>query len=215
MGTPLPGKRSSPCTQEPTWRQIGNVPATRRTVNRAMDPSGTARTSLPATGTAGVPAGAPAPPHGYRSLRLQVESEDTAQAAREVTALTLRAWYLSDLVPDVQLCVSELVGNVRLHAVADDCFAWDGEPRTLTVTWRRWPSWLLVDVADGDSTAPMLPLSEMFGPDLAEDLPEAMLPTHGRGLHIVRALADFVWWAPRDDGGKSVFCRFDLSRWSA
>ncbi|WP_162824229.1 ATP-binding protein [Peterkaempfera bronchialis] len=140
-----------------------------------------------------------------------MDSPDAAQVAREVTALTLGRWGLIHFVPDVQLCVSELVGNAVLHAIPDDCPGWLSRRRTLTVTWRKWPAWLVLDVADADPNAPTLPMGEMFGPDLADELPEATLPTHGRGLHIVRTLADFVWWSPRDEGGKSVFCRFDLT----
>ena len=82
----------------------------------------------------------------------------------------------------------------------------------LILTLRAWPDWLFVEVADTDSSAPTLPAGDCLGPDWAEDLPEALLPDHGRGLHLVRSLADHLWWAPREEGGKSVLCRFDLAR---
>jgi hypothetical protein len=71
---------------------------------------------------------------------------------------------------------------------------------------------LLLDVQDEDSTPPTLPQGEPFDPELTAELPEALLPDHGRGLVMARALADFVWWAPRQEGpGKHVFCRFSLA----
>jgi hypothetical protein len=82
----------------------------------------------------------------------------------------------------------------------------------LMLTLRAWPGWLLVDVADEDSTPPCLAQGEEFAPDLAGGLTEALLPNRGRGLEIVRALAGFVWWVPRQHGGgKHVFCRFALA----
>ncbi len=144
----------------------------------------------------------------FRKLTLPVDAPDTGRAAREMVTLTLDAWGLSALVDDVRSCVAELVGNVREHAFPDE-----GSPLqrpVLAVTLRLWPGWLLVDVGDDDSTPPTLPEGEPFTPEIAGELPEALLPDSGRGLGIVRYLSDFVWWAPRDEGGKSVFCRFDL-----
>ena len=82
----------------------------------------------------------------------------------------------------------------------------------LAVTLRLWPGWLLVDVGDDDRTPPTLPEGEPFTPEIAGELPEALLPDSGRGLGIVRYLSDFVWWAPRDEaecclvhlGGRSI-----------
>lgn len=81
----------------------------------------------------------------------------------------------------------------------------------LVLTLRAWPGWLYVEVADQDSTPPTLPAGELTDPDLAGDLPEALLPDSGRGLFIVRTLSDYLWWSPREGGGKSVLCRFDLA----
>jgi hypothetical protein len=154
--------------------------------------------------------GGVAPADRFRELTLPVDSTDTGHAAREMVALTLEGWGLRRLVDDVQCCVSELVGNVKAHTIPD-------EPSplrrpVLTVTLRLWPGWLLVDVADEDSTPPTLPPGEPFEPELAHELPEALVPDSGRGLDIVRTLADFVWWAPRAAApGKHVFCRFALA----
>ncbi|MGP3924653.1 ATP-binding protein [Streptomyces sp. 8N616] len=146
----------------------------------------------------------------FRALTLFAAAEDTAYAARHMAAGTLTSWDLSGLAEDVELCVSELVGNVVLHAISDRRRTEPGHRPMITLTLRSWPRWLFVDVADEDASPPTLPIGDGFGPDLAEDLPEALLPDHGRGLHIVRTLADGVWWTPGEGGGKSVFCRFDL-----
>jgi anti-sigma regulatory factor (Ser/Thr protein kinase) len=146
----------------------------------------------------------------FRAVTLPVDAPDTGRAAREMVAVTLTAWQLPHLADDVRSCVSELVSNVKAHAIPDDRSPL--RQPVLTVTLRLWPGWLFVDVADEDSTAPTLPPGEPFAPELAADLPEALLPDHGRGLRIVGMLADHVWWAPRQDGtGKHVFCRFSLA----
>lgn len=148
------------------------------------------------------------PADRFRKLTLPVDAPDTGRVARDMVTVTLNDWGLAPLADSVRSCVSELVGNAREHAVPDGRSPLRGS--VLAVTLRLWPGWLLVDVEDGDSTAPTLPEGEPFTSGLADELPEALLPDRGRGLHIVRQLSDFVWWAPRDQGGKSVCCRFDL-----
>jgi hypothetical protein len=54
----------------------------------------------------------------------------------------------------------------------------------------------------------MLPAGDLLSAD-AEASTEALLTDSGRGLLIIQSLSDAAWWAPRDEGGKSVFCRFD------
>jgi anti-sigma regulatory factor (Ser/Thr protein kinase) len=125
--------------------------------------------------------------------------------------IALSGWGLSRLCSDVQLCVSELVGNAVHHSIPDNFVGRPQAEHMLVLTLRAWPGWLFVGVADEDSSPPTLPIGDAFGPDFAQDLPEAPLPDRGRGLHIVRTLSDYLWWVPRDEGGKSVFCRFDLS----
>jgi hypothetical protein len=58
------------------------------------------------------------------SLSLEVDSTRTARMARQMTAIAMNAWGLGSLVADVQVCVSELIGNVFLHAVPDSRFGW-------------------------------------------------------------------------------------------
>lgn len=147
--------------------------------------------------------------HRFHSITLLAEFSDTARAARRTTRETLEEWGLVHLADDVELCVSELVGNAVHHATPDAPLC-AGE-RHIAVALRAWPKWLFVEVSDEDSTPPMLPLGDL--PELGESgaSPDALLPEAGRGLFIVQSLADAVWWAPRRQGGKSVFCRFDLN----
>ena len=212
MGTPSVGKRSPPHRQHPSYHDTGNHRVHgAKVVTGAMDTRRTVGAALPAAArvrSGGVLLEAPV---RFGSLSLTVDAEGTGHAAREMVRVTLTAWELGWLCDDVQLCVSELVGNVVLHSVPDDRRGWPASERMLTLTLRAWPGWLFAEVGDADSSAPTLPSGDGFGPDLAEDLPEALLPDHGRGLHLVRSLSDHVWWAPRDEGGKSVLCRFDLT----
>lgn len=146
----------------------------------------------------------------YRSLLLFAEAPDCLRAARSLVRSTLTDWGLAELVDDVQLAVSELVGNVVHHAVPDKCLTWPGTHRGIDVVLKRWPEWLFVGVSDEDSNPPTCPVVETFSPDLVDGMAEALLPDHGRGLLIVQSLADALWWVPQEEGGKTVYCRFDL-----
>nr|WP_245382230.1 ATP-binding protein [Streptomyces syringium] len=143
-------------------------------------------------------------------MTLFAEWQDTVWAARNLAGSALEDWGLHALVDDVRLVVSELVGNVVQHAVPDDRLACPGAPRRIDVTLTMWPKWLFLGVADEDSSPPTFPLGESFSPELAHGLPEAVLPDSGRGLLIIHRLADALWWAPEESGGKTIFCRFDL-----
>ncbi|MEU6080115.1 ATP-binding protein [Streptomyces sp. NPDC047108] len=146
----------------------------------------------------------------FRAVTLLSDAPDSARAARRMAIDVLRDWALPVSADDVALCVSELVGNSIHHAVPDIWLARPGGARRIAVAFRAWPKWLFVEVGDEDSTPPSLPAGEFHDPELSEGLPEALLPDSGRGLAIVQSLADTVWWAPREPGGKSVFCRFGL-----
>lgn len=147
----------------------------------------------------------------FRAFTLFAESPDTVRAARDMARSALQDWGVEALLDDVRLVVSELVGNVVHHAVPDQRLAGPGAPRRIDVTLRMWPKWLFVGVADEDSSGPTFPMGEGFPPCLADGLPEAVLPDSGRGILIINRLADAVWWVPGEDGGKTVYCRFDLS----
>ncbi len=146
----------------------------------------------------------------YRSLLLFAEAPDCLRAARNLVRSTLTDWGLADLVDDVQLVVSELVGNVVHHAVPDERRSSPGAHRSLDVVLKRWPEWLFVGVSDEDSSPPTCPAGEAFSPDLVDGIAEALVPNHGRGLLIVQTLSDGLWWVPQEEGGKTVYCRFDL-----
>ncbi|MBW1601913.1 ATP-binding protein [Streptomyces sp. JJ66] len=146
----------------------------------------------------------------FRSITLVADSTDTAQVARRTGSEVVRDWALPVCADDVELCVSELVGNAVHHATPDGRMTSFGEVRLVAVVFRAWSRWLFVEVADQDSTPPMLPVGDLLVPDLSRLETDDMLPDHGRGLFLVQSLASAVWWSPRDEGGKSVFCRFDL-----
>jgi anti-sigma regulatory factor (Ser/Thr protein kinase) len=155
---------------------------------------------------------APDPSTGgrYLALTLFAEFHETARVARDMTAKFLRDAGASAVVDDARLAVSELVGNVVNHAVPERCLARPGACRRIDVTFKMWPKWLFIGVTDEDSTPPLLPLGDTFSPGLMGELSEAVLPDSGRGLLIVQRLATAVWWTPEDNGGKTVWCRFDL-----
>jgi anti-sigma regulatory factor (Ser/Thr protein kinase) len=146
----------------------------------------------------------------FLALTLFAEFSDTARLARDMTATFLRGVGAEQIVDDARLVVSELVGNVVNHAVPDSRRARLGSARRIDVTFKMWPKWLFIGVADEDSTPPLLPLGEMFSPELVGDLCEAVLPASGRGLLIAQRLATSVWWTPDERGGKTVWCRFDM-----
>jgi anti-sigma regulatory factor (Ser/Thr protein kinase) len=146
----------------------------------------------------------------FLALTLFAEFPDTVRVARDMTATFLRGAGVDDLVDDARLAVSELVGNVVNHAAPDRCLAQPGGARRIDVTFKMWPKWLFIGVADEDSTPPVLPAGEAFSPGLTGELSEAVLPDGGRGLLIVQRLAAAVWWTPEERGGKTVWCRFDL-----
>lgn len=112
----------------------------------------------------------------------------------------LAEWRLSAVSDDALLCVSELVTNAVRHTAC----ARHGCPpeRLVSVTVRRRGWWALVlEVGDDDPCLPRRP-RECDGEALG-----------GRGLVIVGALADRVWWLRTPQGGKSVFVRFELARY--
>ncbi|WP_406328314.1 ATP-binding protein [Streptomyces sp. NBC_00203] len=146
----------------------------------------------------------------FRALTLFDESTSTVCAARNMVGGCLQDWGLGHMVDDARLVVSELVGNVVHHVVPDDCLTRPGAARRIDVLVKAWPGWLFIGVADEDSTPPDLPAREFLSPELAGDFSEALVPDRGRGLLIIQRLADAVWWSPKESGGKTVWCRFDL-----
>jgi anti-sigma regulatory factor (Ser/Thr protein kinase) len=146
----------------------------------------------------------------FRAVTLDADAPDTGTVVRRMAFETLRDWDLRQLVEDVTLCLSELVGNAVHHAVPDGRKAAEGRGRRIAVTFRAWRTCLFLEIADEDSTPPMLPAGDLLAEDDPEASAAALLADSGRGLLIIQSLSDAAWWAPRDEGGKSVFCRFDF-----
>ncbi|MFD9629562.1 ATP-binding protein [Streptomyces violascens] len=146
----------------------------------------------------------------FLKLTLFAEFPNTLRVARDMTATFLQGAGADEAVDDVRLIISELVGNVVNHAVPDLCLARPGGSRRIDVTFKLWPKWLFVGVADEDSTPPLLPLGDTFSPGLLGEMSEAVLPDSGRGLLLVQRVAAAVWCTPEEPGGKTVWCRFDL-----
>jgi len=147
----------------------------------------------------------------FRSIMLVAESPEAARVARQTGREVVRDWELPVSACDVELCVSELVGNAVHHATPDGRLTAFGGKRHVAVAFRAWFHWLFIEVSDENSTPPMLPIGELLEPDLSLLESDDVLPDSGRGLFLVQSVADAVWWAPRDAGGKSVFCRFDVN----
>ncbi|MFF3845647.1 ATP-binding protein [Streptomyces sp. NPDC002328] len=145
----------------------------------------------------------------FLTITLFAESPNTARVARDMTAVFLKDADAAEFVDDARLVVSELVGNVVNHAVPDRGLARPGAARRIDLTFKVWPKWVFIGVADEDSSPPLLPLGDAFPPGLAGELTEAVLPDSGRGLFIVQRLASSVWWRPDEQGGKTIWCRFD------
>ncbi|MGP4084008.1 ATP-binding protein [Streptomyces sp. KR55] len=155
---------------------------------------------------------APDPSSGghFLALTLFAECGDAARIARDSTSVFLRGVIAGEVVYDARLAVSELVGNVVNHAVPERHLARAGGCRRIDVTFKLYPKWLFIGVADEDSTPPLLPMGDALSPELVGELTEAVLPDSGRGLMITQRVAAAVWWTPNGGGGKTVWCRFDL-----
>ncbi len=146
----------------------------------------------------------------FLALTLFAECDDAARIARDAASVFLRGLDMGDVVHDARLAVSELVGNVVNHVVPERHLSRPGGCRRIDVTFKLYPRWLFIGVSDEDSTPPLLPMSDALAPELVGELAEAVLPDSGRGLMIIQRVAAALWWAPKDGGGKTVWCRFDL-----
>lgn len=132
----------------------------------------------------------------YRNSHLCAGSRYVAHNARVFVTAVLADWRLLPLLDDVVLCASELVTNAALHA--DRPVTGSADARWVSVGVRCWShSALFLEVGDMDSRMP------------SADPPDGAAVS-GRGLLIVRGLADGVWWRPAAHGGKVVYARFGL-----
>ncbi|MEU7408509.1 ATP-binding protein [Streptomyces sp. NPDC042638] len=155
---------------------------------------------------------APNPSSGghYMTVTLFAEFADTGRIARDTATVFLRGAVSRDLVYDARLVVSELVGNVVNHVVPDRHRSSPGACRRIDVIYKMFPKWLFIGVADEDSTPPLLPMGDSLLPEFVGELTEAVLPDSGRGLMLAQRMAAAVWWTPKEGGGKTIWCRFDL-----
>jgi anti-sigma regulatory factor (Ser/Thr protein kinase) len=115
---------------------------------------------------------------------------------------------LGGLADDVVTCVSELVANVHEHA--------NSAIAELFLLWVPG-AFLSAEVRDQDPRMPRRPpATNLRVPPFAliesdDDEPEIMqLAEAGRGLAVVEALCDRLWWRPDSSGGKVVRCHWRL-----
>jgi anti-sigma regulatory factor (Ser/Thr protein kinase) len=144
----------------------------------------------------------------YLQFLLMAEPR-AAGRARHVVASVLEGWQLGGLAEDVVACVSELVANVHEHAsssaIAELFLLWvpgaflsaevrDQDPRMpnrVTPAGRRTAPFALTETGD-------------------DELEITQLAEAGRGLAVVEALCDRLWWRPDSSGGKVVRCHWRL-----
>lgn len=133
----------------------------------------------------------------FRGAYLRVESRSVAHNARLFVTAVLADWRLLSLASDVQVCVSELVGNVVRHAPRQDVDTL--EDRLVSVGLRCWVHGdVLLEVGD-------------FSPEMPRLMRSAdPFALKGRGLLIVDALSDRLWWRASELGGKTVYALFGL-----
>ena len=139
--------------------------------------------------------------------------------ARDFVGRTLRRWDLSELVPDVELAVSEMLTNAVVHArtpiVATlsvaagtaELAVTDPDPRTPRLLPQRHD--LLADLdalpAGGEDHADPRHAGLLYGPSGSI--------AAGRGLIILDAISSSWGVTPRADG-KDVWARFAVpARW--
>ncbi|MGW4732618.1 ATP-binding protein [Streptomyces shenzhenensis] len=147
--------------------------------------------ALPAPSATGVRATTRSKP-GHLEIDLDVTSE-AVPIIRNIVHAHLKLWGLAGLVDDVRITVSELLTNVLQH-VAPDART---EVRNARLTVTRTPGALNVCVRDFEPALPKLSHQEAD-------------TEGGRGLHLVKALADDFGASPVK-GGKDVWATFLIS----
>jgi anti-sigma regulatory factor (Ser/Thr protein kinase) len=129
-------------------------------------------------------------------IRLAADPVSVPGARRFVTD-GLRAWSLTDVVDDAELCVSELAGNAALHSAST----------FMVVSLHRSDRTVRVAVED-DGLTPALAVHPRMGfPGPGEQIPADEIDaesTTGRGLAIVSILAS-DWGVEETEIGKRVW----------
>lgn len=136
----------------------------------------------------------PVLPGGFSACGLDGRPMNAGQA-RAFAASTLREWALRPLVDDVQLIVSELVGNAVRHALPPAAPRADEYPVWLGLF--RYARHLVCAVTDPSMAPPRL-----------GDLDSAA--SGGRGLFIVDSLSDKWSWRLTPPAGKTVWASLPL-----
>jgi anti-sigma regulatory factor (Ser/Thr protein kinase) len=114
-------------------------------------------------------------------------AERSVPAARRAVRLLLDSWGVPAGTEDVELVVSELLGNAVQHA---------GTEASLELELAFSPPSLRVSVADGSAVRPLVRELESHAHD-------------GRGLHIVEALGE-RWGAEDHHGGKRIWVEMSV-----
>lgn len=128
------------------------------------------------------------PDHGESATHSVPADPQAVAVARHFVSRTLRAWDLQTAtVGHATLCVSELVTNAIRHARADCELRLHHHRRVLVTTVRDWGA--------GTGVHP-------------EPLAVDLLAVHGRGLHIVDALAA-AWGCTQNTTGTTVWFALD------
>ena len=144
----------------------------------------------------------------YLQFLLMAEPR-AAGRARHVVASVLEGWQLGGLADDVVTCVSELVANVHEHASSSAI-------AELFLLWVPG-AFLSAEVRDQDPRMPSrgTPADRRTSPFALnetgnDELELTQLAEAGRGLAVVEALCDRLWWRPDNSGGKVVRCHWRL-----
>ncbi|GAA1153341.1 hypothetical protein GCM10009654_06120 [Streptomyces hebeiensis] len=128
------------------------------------------------------------PNPGLRPMCLYIAGDPALVAGvRRALRGVLRDWGVSELAEDMELIVSELVGNAVRH----------GSGLGVGVLLAAQDDLVLLEVSDGTAGQP----AERQAKDEDED---------GRGLLIVRALAKDCGWRTNDGGGTTVWATMPL-----
>ena len=144
---------------------------------------------------------------GVEFLHYRLISEPrAAQRGRRIARSVLEGWHVGGLADDVVTCVSELIANVYEHAA--------GSPAAeLFLLWVPG-AFLSAEVRDQDPRMPHRsttaePSFALIDPP-GDELDITRLTETGRGLAVVEALCDRLWWQPDSSGGKVIRCHWRL-----